>query len=365
MLSAPLPAVAARSEPRQALDAPPGEGELRATIYHGPTHLNILIETRSRRLLVRQPGDPADLSRDIGRLLAQLEAREDTRPALRVLYDRVAAPIAQEARRQGVSRWTLRLDGDLRYLPFAALHDGQQHLLERYVIAQQAHGSRPRKDKAGVRGAWLHAFGNTRGGDGMPPLKGVSDEICGIVAGEVSGGAGCGSSSPLGVPGRAWLDEAFTRQRLQQVLAGGDAKRRELLHIGTHFVLQPGEIGRSWLQLGDGSRLQLAEILGWSLQTQALVTLSACQTGMGGGAEIEGLASVMLERGAGSVIASLWPVDDRSTAALMRALYARMRLSADPAAALREAQLQLLNGANERWRHPFHWASFFLTDQGG
>ena len=78
-----------------------------------------------------------------------------------------------------------------------------------------------------------------------------------------------------------------------------------MLHVGTHFMLRPGEIGRSWMQLGDGRRLALNELLSWRIVSQELVTLSACQTGVGGGSEVEGLATLLLKRGAGAVVASL------------------------------------------------------------
>jgi hypothetical protein len=62
------------------------------------------------------------------------------------------------------------------------------------------------------------------------------------------------------------------------------------------------------------------------------------------------------------VIASLWRVDDRSTSALMRALYAALARGTPPAAALQQAQAQVRDTPGGAWRHPFHWAGFtFIT----
>jgi CHAT domain-containing protein len=101
-----------------------------------------------------------------------------------------------------------------------------------------------------------------------------------------------------------------------------------------------------------------------------LVTLSACQTGLGGarsddGREIEGLSALVQRRGAGNVIASLWPVEDSSTALLMRALYGTFALNrGDAALGLQRAQqaLRLSKGPNGRANaDPYYWAGFFVA----
>jgi CHAT domain-containing protein len=114
-----------------------------------------------------------------------------------------------------------------------------------------------------------------------------------------------------------------------------------------------------------------------------LLTLSACNTGVGDGAEVEGFGTLAQRQGAKAVVASLWPVADESTTLLMREFY-RIR-ETKPAltklGALREAQLELLHGmtsgsavspqrglvhdpagptAPQDFRHPYFWAPFFL-----
>ena len=83
---------------------------------------------------------------------------------------------------------------------------------------------------------------------------------------------------------------------------------------------------RSFLVLGDGSRLMLDTLAGLDFTGIDLVTLSACQTAMSGGQtddgrEIEGLSTIVQQRGARQVVASLWRVEDESTAQLMRGMY--------------------------------------------
>lgn len=342
---------------------PVDPGELRATVFHGPAHLNIVVDTERGRASLRLRSDPKALSRDVGRLLARIELREDASVLLQDLHRRVAAPLQAVAEQVGATRWRLDLDGDLRYLPFPALHDGQQALIDRYTIVQQELGGNVGPSTPASSVPWLEAFGRSRAAPNLPALPWVTDEICSIVAGDVTGGRGCRDRSrPSAIPGRGWLDEAFTLERLRRGLQGGRPGRRDMLHIGTHFVLRPGEIGSSWLVLGDGSRLHLHELLGWSFESLELVTLAACQTGGGGGAEVEGLSAVLLQRGAGAVVGSLWQVDDRSTATLMREFYARMATSEDPAEALRQAQLRVRRSGE--LTHPAHWAAFFVAARG-
>ena len=117
-----------------------------------------------------------------------------------------------------------------------------------------------------------------------------------------------------------------------------------------------------------------------------LLTLSACNTGVGDGTEVEGFGTLAQRQGAKAVVASLWPVMDESTSRLMQEFY-RIRESSPGMTkleALRKAQLELLRGGakgstsdavrgvavhptkafhvdpNAPYAHPYYWAPFFL-----
>ncbi len=100
------------------------------------------------------------------------------------------------------------------------------------------------------------------------------------------------------------------------------------------------------------------------------MTLSACQSGLGGattddGREVEGLSAIVQRRGAQHVVASLWQVEDRSTAHLMREMYAALSASKmDPAVALRHSQLALRalrEGGRHPYEHPYYWGGFLVS----
>jgi CHAT domain-containing protein len=140
------------------------------------------------------------------------------------------------------------------------------------------------------------------------------------------------------LPGVIAFDDEFTADALRAALTG----RYAVVHIASHFVFRAGRERDSWLLLGDGSRLNVEEILALPFDGVELVALSACETAIGAGRrdmgrEVEGLAAMLIALGARSVLASLWFADDSSTAVLMRHFYDGWCRGMAPAAALRAA----------------------------
>jgi CHAT domain-containing protein len=147
----------------------------------------------------------------------------------------------------------------------------------------------------------------------------------------------------------------------------------QVLHLATHGYFNKLNPLLSGLELeaddtNDGL-LEVHEILELKLDAD-LVTLSACQTGMGSGffAEIPagddfvGLTRAFLQAGSTSVVATLWEVDDHSTVDLMNNFYRRLEepgANRDKAVALAEAQRALLSFS--KYKHPYYWAPFILV----
>jgi CHAT domain-containing protein len=211
---------------------------------------------------------------------------------------------------------------------------------------------------------------------GYAALPAVADELCSLVRGPIAGlaaGSGtCGGAARANggiargngiIDGEAFADGAFTAESLLTPLA--KPAEFSVLHLGTHFSLRPGNALRSFLVLGDGDTLPLEQVSTLDFRGIQLVTLSACQTAMGGaasddGREFEALSAIVQRRGAREVIASLWQVEDVSTAALMRTLYGNYVIEPDnAAAALRGAQLAIR--AMPEYAHPYFWAGFVAS----
>lgn len=114
---------------------------------------------------------------------------------------------------------------------------------------------------------------------------------------------------------------------------------------------------------GEGGVLHVPEIMRPQLNAE-MVTLSACQTGLGqvlAGESVMGLSRAFLFAGARSVVVSLWNVNDAATAELMTAFYRNMRNGAPREEALRQAKLALLPGGQKTWRHPYFWVPFLFV----
>jgi CHAT domain-containing protein len=131
------------------------------------------------------------------------------------------------------------------------------------------------------------------------------------------------------------LDQAFTENALRD----GLDQSYPIIHVASHFQFTPGSMDDSFLLLGDGTHLTLGQIkTKLNFSSVELLTLSACETALGDdsashhGVEVEGLGAIAQQAGAKAVLATLWPVADASTAALMRTLYQAQnwRCSRDP-----------------------------------
>jgi CHAT domain-containing protein len=191
--------------------------------------------------------------------------------------------------------------------------------------------------------------------------------MCYVVRGPIEGlhstdGACPSPSTGNGVlEGQGFVDAAFTAARFEQLVNAPN--EYSVLHIGTHFRLRPGNALRSFLLLGDGSKLTLDAIGKMDFGAVDVVTLSACETGMGGartddGREVEGLSALVQRRGASRVISSLWAVEDTSTAQLMRLTYQSFAADhGDAALGLQQAQRAL----RRRFTDPFFWAGFYVS----
>jgi CHAT domain-containing protein len=268
--------------------------------------------------------------------------KQDPRPLARELYDIILGTARANPMFANATTLLWSFDGVLRYVPAAALHDGQGYLVERYrnVVFNRASAETLADAPSGrLEGVGL---GVAQKVGSFAPLPSVADELRGIFVDAALVG------DPGAVPGRVLLDTSFTEPALETALRDGHS----VVHIATHFQLSPGSARDSLLLLGDGSLVNVGDIrdIRGGFRGVELLTLSACNTAASGatadGKEVECFGTIAQERGAKAVIASLWPVSDRSTSALMQTFY-RLR-AASPAETkaelLRRAQTELLTG---------------------
>ena len=314
----------------------------------------------------------------------------DPRPQAKELYKILIGPIQADLDQLRAQTLVWSLDGTLRYIPIAALYDGKHYVVENYNVVTFTPASVPfLRSKPDLGSLSAVAMGiSLKYQDGLNPLPSVVSELDDIVKDPAVQGA-------VGVlPGTILLNGQFTEKGMEDQLGG----QHTVVHIASHFVLQPGDDSQSYLLLagkdseGTGYHLTVADFRdnqNLSLIDTELLTLSACETGVSSlasnGREVDGLATTAQLKGAKAVLSTLWPVNDSSTGELMADFYRRWAGGGGKVTkveALREAQLDLLlgkstaaSGANDRgfssegsnelpsprgFSHPFYWAPFVL-----
>jgi CHAT domain-containing protein/Tfp pilus assembly protein PilF len=338
-----------------------GSGVVAVCALASETKLHIVLITPdivvARECSIRR----ADLEKKIAQFRASLQdPQTDPRPQAHDLYTILVGPIANDLNDAHAQIVMWSLDGMLRYLPIGALNDGQEYLIERYSNVEFTLASRTRLAQTPSADWKVLGVGVSKAEPGFDALPSVPGELHNIVQ--------TGNNSAGVLPGTLLLDEAFTEAQLKESLRGGYS----VVHIASHFDLEPENSDKSFLLLGDGTHLTLAQLslIPNLFANVDLLTLSACNTAVGlnkaSGAEWESLGMIAQRKGAKAIIATLWPVADDSTTLLMQQFY-RLHTThpgISKAEALRKAQLTLLEGTGDpsrtRFAHPFFWAPFVL-----
>jgi CHAT domain-containing protein len=325
-----------------------GQKAVAVYTFVGGDRFCALVLSADNITVASQPVNGAALNQKALQLWGLLQSdKYDPRPLAQELYAVIFKAIESQLP-AGTNTILWSLDGNLRYLPMAALYDGRQYLAERYncVVFTRADSERllravsPRWTGLGLGSSQAHTI--DLGGEKLTfnALPGVTEELRTLFRQK-------GSSNGV-LDGEVLPDASFTKTAMLAALK----QKRPLVHISSHFSFRPGDEGRSFLLLGDGTAMTLEE-----MKQQAdmfagveLLTLSACNTAAqqagANGREIDGFAELAQRLGAGSVMATLWPVADNSTPWLMREFYQTLQSGKglSKAEAFRRAQLALLSG---------------------
>ena len=298
------------------------------------------------------------------------------------LYEYLIRPLESELQAADIATILYAADSQLRYVPLAALHTGEQWLAQQYVVNQ-------------ITAASLTDFATSRSTDFS------------VIAGAFSQGEFSFQIeeeellfSGLPYAGREVEiinedipnSEVYFNQQFNPANVIPQMGNYGIVHFATHAAFLPGSPDNSFILFGNGDRISLREIASWDLENVDLVVLSACQTAvsgaLGNGDEILGFGYQIQRTGAKAAIASLWQVNDQSTQILMNIFYDKMSQGMGKAEALQLAQQMLItdnveandgdqragvkpipvdgstNRLIERYSHPYYWAPFILIGHG-
>jgi CHAT domain-containing protein len=256
-----------------------------------------------------------------------------TQAHLKELYDELIAPIAARLK---ANHLIFVPHGLLHYVPFHALFDGSQHLIDRYTISYSPSAS-------------IFALCQTRAANstGSSLILGIPDPQAPAILDEAQA-----LNNILDQP------ELFLGRNASEEILRSKGPASRLIHIATHGRFRRDNPMFSAIRLGD-SFLSLFDLYQLRLPVE-LITLSGCSTGLNvvaAGDELVGLARGLLHAGAQSLILSLWDVHDKSTAEFMALFYRLLQQGKTKAVALRQAILEL----RSRYPHCYQWAPFILV----
>jgi filamentous hemagglutinin family protein len=308
------------------------------------------------------------------RFLASVTDRTDEeylQPA-QELYQALITPIEADLKAKGINNLVFLMEGGLRSLPLAALHDGKQFLIENYSVGLMPSLSLTDTRYASVKNAKLLAMGASKFNQ-KDPLPAVPVELATI-------------TKKWG-QGRSLLNEQFT---IENLLTQRQQQPYGILHLATHGEFQPGAASESYIQFWD-RKLKLNEMSTLRLNQPPveLMVMSACRTAIGDEQAELGFAGLAAQSGVKSALASLWYVSDEGTLALMSEFYRQLGTSSVKikAEALRQAQVAMARGQvlldrgqlktpglpsgvplasafavleQTELSHPYYWAAFTL-----
>ncbi|MDY7006927.1 MAG: CHAT domain-containing protein [Cyanobacteriota bacterium] len=288
------------------------------------------------------------------------------------LYKWLIAPIASELEAANIDTLLFSMDEGLRTLAVAALHDGEQFLIEKYSLSLIPSVSLMDTNYRPLQDTRVLAMGASEfiAHNSLPAvpieLEIVSEKLW---------------------RGNMFLNEDFT---LKNLITQRESYPYPIIHLATHADFRPGAISNSYIQLWGEEQIKLDQIreLGWNESSVELLVLSACRTAFGDKDAELGFAGLAIAAGVKSALASIWYVNDRATLALMTEFYSHLNQTKIKAEAVRQAQLAMLRGdvvikenqiarvggresvelpwvlgeiENRRLSHPYYWAGFTMV----
>jgi len=289
-------------------------------------------------------------------------------PPAQQLYQWMIAPIEADLKARGIQNLVFIMDAGLRSVPFAALHDGKQFLVEKYSAGLMPSISLTDTRYVPIKNARVLAMGASEFTE-LQDLPAVPVELSTI-------------ADRLWA-GNDFLNQAFT---VENLLAQRQQQPYGILHLATHGEFRPGAPDKSFIQFWN-TRLGLDKVrqLGLNNPPVELLVLSACRTALGDEQAELGFAGLAAQAGVKTAMASLWYVSDEGTLGLMTDFYEQLKRAPIKAEALRQAQVDMIQGrvrleggslrtpnldvplppalaqlGDAQLSHPFYWAAFTM-----
>ncbi|MDJ0702317.1 MAG: CHAT domain-containing protein [Leptolyngbyaceae cyanobacterium MO_188.B28] len=274
--------------------------------------------------------------------------RRNPRPLLepaQELYQLLVKPLESELKsddeEQAINNLVFIMDIGLRSLPMAALHDGENFIIENYSVGLMPSLSLTDTRYVSIQDSQVLAMGTSQFSESTAQgaLPAVPMELSTIQ-----------QNRQVDI-----LKETdFTLNNLQSQRQ----ERHQIVHLATHASFLPGDPDKSFIQFWQG-RLSLDQFreLGWNDPSVELAVLSACRTALGDKEAELGFAGSATQARIKTVLASLWSVSDIGASGLMAEFYNQLNTAPIKAEALRQAQLAMLRREVRIADGRLHWSN--------
>ncbi len=316
-------------------------------IFADRTELLVSLPTGLKRVTVPVPA--TTLTQEVRAFRRMLEKRttREYLPHAQQLYEWLLRPLDEDLKAFAIDTLVVVPDGPLRTIPLAALHDGDQFVIQRYAVATTPGLNLTDPRPLNRERLKMLAGGLTQAAQGFPPLPHVTIELQTI-------------RTLYG--GEQLVNTRFVVSDLEKELK---EKRLSVLHIASHGRFEK-DVAHSFVLTYD-DKLTMAKLdqyvglFRFRQDPLELLTLSACETAAGDDRAALGLAGVAIKAGARSALATLWSINDEASSTLVAEFYKQLRdPDASKAVALQRAQLNLLG--DPVYQHPAYWSPFLLLN---
>ena len=304
------------------------------------THLRLVLITPNGKPIVRELYDVPQkrLLKTIQEFVTDIKNpnRTPNLEAAKQLHRWIIEPYEAEfLRANKIDTILFCVGAGIRGLPLAALHNGEQFLVEQYALSQIPAFNLIDTNHQNIQTGSILAMGASQFSD-QPPLLAVPVELETVLRESKPVKSSQDSQNQL-----LLLNETFTQENLQSILAD---RSFDIVHVATHAAFRRGNPEASYIEFFDEAlNFEQFSQLPWQpLQTELLV-LSACQTALGDRQAELGFAGLALQSGIKSAIASVWDVSDAGTLALMAEFYQQLSVAKTKAQALQQTQIKMLN----------------------
>lgn len=322
-----------------------------------PTQLQVIVKIPQQPLrsytVNKSQNEVEGTIKQLREYLLEPDRNEEVQALSQEVYGWLIKEIESDLKDSGVKTLVFVLDGILRNVPMAILYDGQQYLVEKYAVALslglQLLELKPlTQTKLNVLAAGLvqPPQGFQQEFPPLPEIKSEFDSISQAIA----------STTQL-------LNQDFNSKNLESKV---NTVPFNVLHLATHGQFS-SNVENTFILADDGpiNVTEFDSLLRRRDQTRSealeMLVLSACQTATGDNRATLGLAGASVKAGARSTLASLWHINDKSTAILIGEFYRELvKTEVTKAEALRRAQVKLLNDY-PNYSRPGYWAPYVLV----